>query len=87
MYQVGWPWMFDGNRFLPETGMPILNSARTSVELDVWLPDPFTVATVMVKSLTSSPVESGRTAVPKQRAQRLRQDFVFVEQSCYLLRF
>jgi hypothetical protein len=52
--------MFDGNRFFPETGIPILNSARTSVELDVWLPDPLTVATVKVKSFTTSPAESGR---------------------------
>jgi hypothetical protein len=43
--------MLEGNRFLPETGTPILNIARSKVTLDVWLPDPFIVATVIEKSL------------------------------------
>ena len=80
VYQVGWPWMLEGNRFFPETGMPILNSARTSVELDVWLPDPLTVATVMVKSLTISPLESGWTLAEGERTAsraRRRQNFCF----------
>jgi len=37
--------MFEGNRFLPDTGMPIWKSDRMSTRLAVWLPDPFTVAT------------------------------------------
>jgi len=48
---VGSPWMLDGNRFLPETGMPILNSARSSVTLAVCEPDPLTVPMVMEKLL------------------------------------
>src|SRR5512143_935028 len=49
--QVGSPAMFEGNRFLPLTGMPIWNRARKSTTLAVWLPEPLTVATVMLKSL------------------------------------
>ena len=51
--QVGRPAMFEGNIFLPETGMPIWKMDRISTELAVWLPDPFTVATCMLKSLTT----------------------------------
>src|SRR5690349_4375489 len=54
VYQVGRPEIFDGNRFLPLTGMPILKSARINVEFAVWLPDPFTVAATIEKSLTTS---------------------------------
>ena len=45
--------MFDGNRFLPLTGMPIWKMARNSTLLAVWLPEPLTVATWMLKSLTT----------------------------------
>src|SRR3970040_451337 len=55
VYQVGRPWILEGNRFFPETGMPILNRARNRVRLEVWLPEPFIVATVMAKSFTASP--------------------------------
>ena len=51
--QVGSPAMFDGNMFLPETGMPIWKMERIRTVLAVWLPDPFTVATWMLKSLTT----------------------------------
>jgi hypothetical protein len=51
VYQVGKPWMLDGNRFLPETGIPILNNARNNVTLAVCEPDPLTVAMVTEKSL------------------------------------
>ena len=51
VYQVGNPEMFDGNRFLPLTGIPILNIARIRVLLAVWLPEPFSVATTNEKSL------------------------------------
>src|SRR3990172_534613 len=37
--------------FLPLTGMPILNNARSSVILAVWLPEPFLVAIMTLKSL------------------------------------
>ena len=43
--------MFDGNMFFPDTGMPIWKIDRSSTRLAVWLPDPFTVATWMLKSL------------------------------------
>src|SRR5262245_1801291 len=45
--------MFEGKRFLPLTGTPIWKMARSSTELAVWLPEPFTVATWMLKSLTT----------------------------------
>ena len=48
--------MFDGKRFLPETGTPIRKMERSSTRLAVWLPEPLTVATWMLKSLTTRPV-------------------------------
>jgi hypothetical protein len=48
--------MLDGNRFLPETGTPILNRERKMVVFAVWLPDPFIVPTVMEKSFMIFPV-------------------------------
>ena len=42
--QVGSPAMFDGNRFLAETGIPIWNRDRINTLLAVWLPEPLTVA-------------------------------------------
>ena len=48
--------MLDGNRFLPETGTPIWKMERMSTVLAVWLPEPFTVATWILKSLTSGAV-------------------------------
>ena len=59
VYQVGRPWMLDGNRFLPLTGMPILNSARSRAVLAVWLPEPFLVATMMANMFTTG----GRSTV------------------------
>ena len=44
--------MFDGNMFLPETGMPIWKMDRSRTRFAVWLPEPLTVATWMLKSLT-----------------------------------
>src|SRR5690349_11180467 len=52
VYQVGSPAMFDGNRFFPDTGMPIWKIDRRSTRFAVWLPEPLTVATWIVKSLT-----------------------------------
>ena len=54
--QVGSPAMFEGNRFLPETGMPIRKIERRSTRFAVWLPDPLTVATRMLKSFTTRSV-------------------------------
>src|SRR5215469_10731615 len=48
--QVGSPAMLEGNRFLPDTGTPIWKMARSSTRLEVWLPDPLTVATWMLMS-------------------------------------
>src|SRR3954464_527579 len=53
VYQVGSPAIFDGNMFLPDTGMPIWKIERRRTRLAVWLPDPLTVATWMLKSLTT----------------------------------
>ncbi len=40
--------------FFPDTGIPILNKARISVRLEVWLPEPLIVATVMLKLLVTA---------------------------------
>src|SRR6059058_1871601 len=53
VYQVGKPAMFDGNMFLPETGTPMSRIDRSSTRFAVWLPDPLTVATCRLKSLTT----------------------------------
>ena len=45
--------MFDGNMFLPDTGTPIWKMERSRTRLAVWLPEPLTVATWMLKSLTT----------------------------------
>jgi hypothetical protein len=39
--------------FFPDTGTPINRMDRRSTRLAVWLPDPLTVATWMLKSLTT----------------------------------
>jgi hypothetical protein len=41
--------MFDGNRFLPETGTPILKRALKRVTFAVCEPEPLTVAIVIEK--------------------------------------
>ena len=51
--QVGRPWMLDGKRFLPETGIPIWKMARIRMLLEDWLPEPLAVATWIEKSLTT----------------------------------
>jgi hypothetical protein len=43
----------DGKRFFPETGIPILNNALKMVRLEVWLPEPFIVPTVIEKLFTT----------------------------------
>jgi hypothetical protein len=50
--QVGNPWMFDGNIFLPLTGTPIWKMDLIKMRLADWLPVPLEVATVMTMSLT-----------------------------------
>jgi hypothetical protein len=48
---VGRPWMLDGNMFFDEQGMPILKIALKRMLLEEALPDPFSVATEILKSL------------------------------------
>ena len=43
--------MFDGNMFLEEQGMPILKMALKRMLFEDALPEPFSVATQMFKSL------------------------------------
>src|SRR6185312_11540692 len=52
VYHVGSPAMFDGNRFLPDTGTPIWKMLRNSTVFADCDPEPFTVATWMLKSFT-----------------------------------
>src|SRR6185436_14090584 len=88
---VGSPWMFEGNMFFPETGMPIWKMERIKTLLAVWLPEPFTVATCMLKSLITgwwnSPErgEAGETSRvdiylrnPFRRADALKVNTVFL---------
>src|SRR3954451_4845736 len=56
---VGRPAMFDGNMFLPLTGTPIWKMERIRTLLDDCDPDPFTVATWIVKSLTTGAPPDG----------------------------
>jgi hypothetical protein len=58
-YQVGIPWIFEGKILRAETGMPMLKIARRMVLFAVALPDPFTVAKVIEKSLIP-----GSVAIP-----------------------
>src|SRR5579864_5609102 len=53
-YQVGSPWMFDGNRFLPDTGTPMRKIACMMRPLALADPVPFVLAILKAKSLTRS---------------------------------
>src|SRR5690242_4466191 len=64
VYHVGRPAMFDGNRFLPDTGTPIWKMVRSRTVLAVCDPEPFTVATCTLKSLTMR-LCSGRCSVSR----------------------
>src|ERR1700679_1377688 len=61
VYQVGSPAMFDGKRFFPLTGTPIPKMLFSSTLLADCEPDPFTVATLMLKSFVT---RSRATNVP-----------------------
>src|SRR5271163_2364053 len=50
-YQVGRPWMLEGNRFFPETGMPMRKMACMSRPLALADPVPLTLASLKAKSL------------------------------------
>src|SRR5215470_1836568 len=52
VYQVGSPAMFEGNMFLPETGTPIWKMLRSKTVFELCEPEPLTVATCMLMSLT-----------------------------------
>src|ERR1700677_5052676 len=62
--------MFDGKRFLPLTGTPIPKMLFSSTLLADCEPDPFTVATLMLKSLITrlrvfvAPCASSRAKSP-----------------------
>ncbi len=67
VYQVGRPAIFDGNMFLPETGTPIWKMLRNKTVLELWEPEPLTVATWMLMLLatrffSSSPATCWRGA-------------------------
>src|SRR5579863_9975146 len=51
-YHVGKPWMFDGKRFLPETGTPMRKIERMSRLLALDDPVPLTLASFKAKSFT-----------------------------------
>ena len=79
MYQVGNPAIFDGNRFFPETGSPMRNSASSSIKFADCEPVPFVVATLIVKSLTTFfiddlPVRAG-TPARRDAGRRCRPTF------------
>src|ERR1035437_3103072 len=84
--QVGSPAMFEGKRFFPLTGTPIPKMLFSSTLLADCEPDPFTVATLMLKSLVTrlraliapcswprarSPVAIWRDSLPKNSGKRL----------------
>ena len=51
-YHVGNPWMFDGNRFFPDTGTPMRKIERISRLLALDDPVPLTLASFKAKSFT-----------------------------------
>src|SRR5436305_15167807 len=59
---VGRPAMFDGNMFLPLTGTPIWKMERMRTLFDDWEPEPLTVATWMVRSLTIGAAADGSSS-------------------------
>src|ERR1700761_2254190 len=64
VYHVGSPAMLEGNRFLPETGTPIPKMLFSKTLLADCEPDPLTVATWMLKSLTTR-LEASCTDAPE----------------------
>src|SRR5580698_4845090 len=54
VYHVGSPAIFDGKRFLPETGTPMRKMLRNRTLFADCEPEPFTVAIWREKSLTIS---------------------------------
>src|SRR5713226_5382810 len=60
VYHVGSPAMFEGNRFLPETGTPIWKMLRNKTVLELCDPEPLTVATWILMSLITRFCSGGR---------------------------
>ena len=52
MYHVGNPEIFDGNKFLPLTGIPMSNNVCRRIRFADCEPVPFAVAMLIVKSFT-----------------------------------
>src|SRR5690349_16150085 len=78
VYQVGRPAMFEGKRFLPETGTPIWKMLRSRTVFELWEPEPFTVATWMLMSLTT-----GFCARRPPRASRSATSVVAMDSSSH----
>ena len=51
-YQVGRPWMLEGNMLRGATGMPIRSTERANSSLALAEPDPLTLANRTTKSFT-----------------------------------
>src|SRR5271163_697130 len=68
VYQVGRPAMFDGKRFLPLTGIPIPKMLLSKTLFADCEPEPLTVATWMLKSLTIGFAGVGTVACGLPRA-------------------
>src|SRR5450432_3154493 len=68
-YQVGSPWMFEGHRFLPDTGTPMRKIACMMRPFALADPVPFVLAILKAKSLTRSTLlESTGYFLPRFRA-------------------
>src|SRR5215467_13037933 len=65
VYQVGRPAMFEGNRFLPETGTPIWKMLRSKTVLADCDPEPLTVATWMVYQVGRPAMFEGNRFLPE----------------------
>src|SRR5262245_21090114 len=72
--QVGRPWMLDGKRFLPETGIPIWKMERMRIVLEDWLPEPLAVATWIEKSL----ITGGRREASARFSSRTTVDMLLL---------
>src|SRR2546428_1492914 len=76
--------MFEGKRFFPLTGIPIWKIARSRTLFAVWLPEPLTVATWMLKSLrigfmgSSATPRGARSSVKVRHGDALRLAHVLV---------
>ena len=65
-YHVGSPWIFDGNAFFPETGIPMRNTACMSKPLALAEPVPLTVAIFRAKSFIRARESRSKSAVRRR---------------------